>query len=263
MPLFTHHPSLSWPPLSHIPSSSSSSRTHRSGSPKGQASIDEDPFAYFITPPPITDLDEEEAIFEDWSAGITPTGRPRARSLSPFRLRSRSVVVQDDYDYDDDGDQTVITVSPPKSPRTPTAMRTLRRWMHHFPSPRTPRIQPQELSIDDVPALSPLSGSPPSTPPATCFSPRGRSRRDMKPIRSHSNRPHAWTEPDEMLWTVVEEEDSDLDEDQEQWNHISTVLPPKNDIGESGEVLQRTTSPKKSRSKGSGRRRLFKRPRLQ
>ncbi|KAI9792151.1 MAG: hypothetical protein M1816_002691 [Peltula sp. TS41687] len=256
MPLFTHHPSLSWPPLSHI-----SSRTHRSGSPKEQASIDEDPFAYFITPPPITDFDEEESIFEDWSAGIPPTGRPRARSLSPFRLRNRSVIVQDDYDADD---QTVITISPPKSPQSPTPMRTLRRWIHHFPSPRAPRIQPQELSIDDVPPLSPLSASPPSSPPpeSTCFSPRGRSRRDMRPIRSHSNRPRVWAEPDEMLWTVLEEENSDL-EDHEQWGRISTVLPPTNSIGEGGEVMERTTTPaKKSRSKGTGCRRLFKRPRL-
>lgn len=194
MPLFTHHPSLSWPPFSpNVPSSPSSRATGQqerspagAGSALSSASIDEDPFAYFITPPSLTvtspDGDEEDGddqydVFEDLSAGILPDSRPRSRSLSPFRTP--------DLTLDFEVLESTSAISPGMTRQDdqhllsqikPAPLKTLRRLIH-IPRPSTPRLHPQQVTADDVPELSPL---PPrrtsSFPSATKERSRGRGR---------------------------------------------------------------------------------------
>ena len=241
MPLFRLHRSVSWPPSSPIVPLRA---TDQPGARTPSAdSIDEDPFAYFISPPSLTitspDGVEEDGydrydVFEDLSAGILPDGRPRSRSLSPFR----SSDVMTDFDVL----ESAAAVSPGKPRRQgrlfpglgPAPLKGLRKLMH-IPHPSTPRLKPQGLSEDDVPDLDPLSPERPSISPSMSTScrkerdrGRGRSRartrgrgrgrsdaaarstkteRVIGRSRLHSDRPRSWREPSWDLWTVLEERD--------------------------------------------------------
>lgn len=241
MPLFRLHRSLSWPPSSPtVPLRTTDQHGLRTPSAD---SIDEDPFAYFISPPSLTITspdgveeygDDRYDVFEDLSAGILPDGRPRSRSLSPFR----SGDVMADFDVL----ESAAAASPGKRRRQrrllpalgPAPLEGLRKWMH-ISRPSTPRLQPQGLSEDDVPELDPLSPERAPISLSTSTSGRkergrgrgrsrvrtrgrGRGRRDAAArsaktervigrSRLHSDRPRSWREPSWDLWTVLEERD--------------------------------------------------------
>lgn len=259
MPLFTHHPSLSWPSLTPSSFSRGASRASSSSTAAATATspargagpvtataknptIDDDPFAYFITPPAFLSAADEDDVYPDWTAGILSDSRKRARSLSSLRFVTNiSDISTDDGAAADvhlglglggglDAPPVAVAGSPNKMARpAPMLWRTLRGWMRvgrpRVPRPRAPRLQPTTLAVDDVPELSPLStplSTPPSSPPPPPSTsavldspPRGSASAsassDAGPAappalaRAHSPRPRSWRSPDSQLFTVPED----------------------------------------------------------
>ncbi|KAI9846432.1 MAG: hypothetical protein M1837_004023 [Sclerophora amabilis] len=197
--------------------STATSNAAADASTPNKTSIDDNPFAWFLTPPSTpsassdSDLDsddEEEFIFGDATpAGITIPSTTTSKRPKPKLLSQ-----------------------PPKS-RSLSPLRQLlvRRWLHsrQNSSPAAPSSPPIS------PRLTPLSLST-SPPRAT---PRGRERhreavarvaqqyhqparhrepqdgrRSQSARSSASGYRHAWREPSTALWTVLEEEGAGREE---------------------------------------------------
>lgn len=168
-----HRKRHSWPPL------------NRSRTLCVKETIDEDPFAYFITPADCVDTD----------AGIK--ARPRSHSLPPFRRRPR----------------TISSIS--TRGKSPTAK--LKRWIERMEKQYFHRVSPM-TSPPHIVVIEPKS-PPPVTEPSAVFIPRSppvRGRRDMRSTSSHRviagrktppRRPRVWWEPSEEIWSVAEEDD--------------------------------------------------------
>ena len=172
-----HH---SWPPLHvHV------FKQHKE--------IDENPFAFFVSPPE----DSEREIADDLSAGIEDGRRPR--SLSPLHIKERPV----------------SSLRPiPLSPRA-VLMRWIEKMEKRYVHKR--RASDEELPSPSppIPAQSPTAPTAPLSP-----QPRGRATRQHSPnsssprqMRSHSGRPRIWRSPPSGIWTLAEEKEQ---EDKEQ-----------------------------------------------
>ncbi|MCJ1223494.1 hypothetical protein MMC12_000136 [Toensbergia leucococca] len=155
----------SWPPL----------RESKRINPGNE--IDENPFAYFVTPA------EELQDFDgnDLAAGID--NKPRSRSLSPFHR---------------DRPHTIAATSTRES-----AAAKLKRWIerlqlryfHPFDIRPPPRRSPPHTPVSSEPSKLAIPSSPTS-------SPRDRAEEFS---RHRSARPRAWREPSEDIWPVIEE----------------------------------------------------------
>ena len=166
-----HH---SWPPFKLH------SFTHHTPA----RTIDEDPFAFFLSASNDLDGFPDEHI----TADIEPT--PRSRSLSPFPCRRTQ---------DEESPEISSTTTIAKLKRWIEKME--RRYFH-----RRPTLLPEpEFKI-----------SPVRTPPKSPSSPQARGRLDARTrpnsratraMRSHSGRPRVWREPNEDIWTVMEEQE--------------------------------------------------------
>ena len=210
MPFLKHRSSASWAP-------SSPSELHLTRAEDRDAKIDDNPFAHFITPPSSPSLDGGDDDDEDegessgyWSsAGISPVDQQphsRSPSPSPFRRRERS------------------NVSPRESFKSSHSLQDLRRWVLQLPQPlivpHTPQLQPQHLSLDDIPSfpsLKPVDGPLRRSSSEPC---RGRQSlragsagRESDRFRhaNHSNRPRSWKEPGLGIWTVSEEREDETE----------------------------------------------------
>lgn len=181
MPFPALHRRHSWPPLKP-------SQTTFGGGDQ----IDDNPFAYFISPT------EDHVFVESYlTAGITQ--QPRTRSLSPFRCQSHN-----------------SSLSAPPEWRPLVILRKLLRRLearrdstHRELSPPQPQRRaapPPNLYLQPQPL--------PASPPSPQTSPRMRGRRDLpssvgsskiRQVRSHSGRPRIWREPSEDLWPLAEE----------------------------------------------------------
>ena len=182
MPFPTLHRRHSWPPFKPL-------QTTFGGGDR----IDDNPFAYFISP-----VEDQDAFVEShMTAGITK--RPRTRSLSPFRAQRHGF-------------------SPSASPawRPLVILRRIirrlegRRYSSRrelSPSqPQTQAVTSQDL--DQQPRPSPASPLSPQVSPGI------RGRREIpsspgsgriKQVRSRSGRPRIWREPGGDLWPLLEE----------------------------------------------------------
>ena len=168
-----HRRRHSWPPL-HI---------HVF---KHHKEIDENPFAFFISPPE----DSGGGIADDLSAGIEVGRRPR--SLSPLHVKEKPVS---------------NLRSTPLSPRA-----VLVRWIEKMEK----RYVHKRRASDEEPP-KPTSLVPTRSPPAPP-SPqmRGRAVQQHSPnsssgrqIRSHSGRPRIWRSPPSGIWTLEEEKEQE------------------------------------------------------
>lgn len=158
----------SWPPL------------RKSMSLYTSETIDEEPFAHFISP-----LDDRDVFFATGLAAGVGSNQ-RSRSLSPFH-KSKSILSEDEAD------------NSPVAKLKRWILRMERYYCHRkSPSKETPVIQ-----------LQPLKAPATSSPPV-------RGRRDTRTssssrvthnLRSPPRRPRAWREPSMDLWSVAEEQE--------------------------------------------------------
>lgn len=163
----------SWPPL----------RKPRSFSVDEK--IDEDPFAYFISP-----AEDRDGFFEaDLAAGIRDD-RWRSRSLSPvYRRRNRKFRKAWSHVAD-----------------SPTS--TFKSWIE--------RMEKQYFHRGPTGHTLPQPGPPESPPPPTSPPLRGRrnyrtgtAQRVTHPVRTPPRRPRSWREPSMDIWPVLEEPEDD------------------------------------------------------
>lgn len=175
------HRRHSWPPFKTLQTTSG-----------GGEQIDDNPFAYFISPVE----DREDFVETHLTAGITV--QPRPRSLSPFRQ---------------------FHLSPLSAPPEWRPLVILRRLIRRLEARRYSTRRKLSPSHPQTQAASPpdfyLQPHPSSaSPPSPQVSPRSRGRRDLpssvgssriRQVRSHSGRPRIWREPGEDLWTLAEE----------------------------------------------------------
>jgi len=163
-----HH---SWPPFQLH------SFTHNT-------TIDENPFAFFLSAS--DDLDD----FSDEHIRADIDQRPRSRSLSPFVFRKAK-------------DNRTFEIS------STTAISKLKRWIEkmerrYFHRRHVLLPQPEfKVSPTKAPQNSPSSPQMRGRMNARTR-PNSRANRAM---RSHSGRPRIWREPDEDIWTVMEEQE--------------------------------------------------------
>ncbi|MCJ1484469.1 hypothetical protein MMC06_004640 [Schaereria dolodes] len=168
----------SWPPLRSRPFGNNNSR-----------SMDDDPFAFFISP----DADPDILTDEYLGAGISST--KRSRSLSPFRTRKRS--------------------SASGTAFSNTAIAKLKRWIDRMEKRyrHSPHGRPTKTGA--------ISSETPLTVPSAYLSrsPIARGRKEgrlgenlrrRRNVRSHSARPRVWREPGADIWSVAEEEQEDV-----------------------------------------------------
>lgn len=182
MPFPALHRRHSWPPFKTL-------HTSFGGGDK----IDDNPFAYFISP-----IEDQEAFVDsNLTAGITQ--QPRTCSLSPFHYQIHSP-----------------PLSTPPEWRPLVILRKLIRRLEARRHPTHRHLSPSQSQTRAAPPphsyLKPQP-SPPS-PPSSQGSPRIRGRRTLpssegssriRQVRSHSGRPRIWREPGEDLWTLAEE----------------------------------------------------------
>ena len=141
--------------------------------------IDEEPFAYFISP-----ADDRDVFYAtSLTAGVG--SNQRSRSLSPFHGKSTSILSEDESD------------------NSPVAK--LKRWILRMERHYFHRKSP----IKEIPTMQPSRAPATSSPPV-----RGRrdtrtssSSRVTHDLRSPPRRPRAWKEPSMDLWSVPEEQD--------------------------------------------------------
>lgn len=182
MPFPALHRRHSWPPFKTLHTSFG-----------GDDKIDDNPFAYFISP-----IEDQEAfVGSNLTAGITQ--RPRTRSLSPFHSQFHS--------------------SPLSTPLEWRPLVILRKLIRRLEARRHPTCRHPSPSQPQTRAPPPpdsyLKPPPsPASPPSPQVSPRIRGRRVLpssegssriRQGRSHSERPRIWREPGEDLWTLAEE----------------------------------------------------------
>lgn len=141
--------------------------------------IDEEPFAYFISPP------EDRDIFfaTDLAAGVG--SNRRSRSLSPFQNKSKGILSEDEADK--------------------SSVVKLKRWILRMERYYFHRKSPCKDATTVQPLYIPATSSPPV---------RGRrntrttsSSRVTHNLRSPPRRPRAWREPSTDLWSVPEEQE--------------------------------------------------------
>lgn len=158
----------SWPPLRVTKSS------------KASPSIDQDPFAYFVSPV----LDDERATQIHPTAGIAT--RRRSRSLPSFHPKPR--------------------YSQSATDRAKRRVAKLKKWIermqiaylhHNSPDPVTIPAPPPPTSPKTLDELLPMKRGRDIKATAT-------SRVRVK-TRTPPRKPHAWREPSENLWPVTEE----------------------------------------------------------
>ena len=141
--------------------------------------IDEEPFAYFISP-----ADDGDVFYAtSLTAGVG--SNQRSRSLSPFHCKSTSILSEDESD------------------NSPVAK--LKRWIQRMERQYFHRKTPIKETTTVQPPRAPAISSPPV---------RGRgdtrtssSSRVTHNFRSPPRRPRVWKEPSTDLWTVAEEQE--------------------------------------------------------
>ena len=142
--------------------------------------LDDDPFAYFISPAQDRDIFTENYL----TAGIA--SRQRSRSLSPGTSRRKS--------------HTKLSTSKSPTLRLKKWIERMEKYYFHHsapgPQPQTPIIEIREPKQTEKPS-SPIRG-----------------RRDVRSstynrvsqtVRTPPRKPRVWREPSESIWTVVEE----------------------------------------------------------
>ncbi|CAF9923360.1 hypothetical protein IMSHALPRED_005906 [Imshaugia aleurites] len=144
--------------------------------------IDQDPFAYFISPA------DERDVFVNSHLGADIEKKKRPRSLSPFRRNSFTLL------------------SAATAATSPTAK--LKRWIERM------ELQCFRRSPSSIEQLVP-SPDPPKLPEiAQTVSPPLRGRRNVRIsssnrvtpyTRSRPRRPRVWREPSKDIWSVAEE----------------------------------------------------------
>ena len=173
-----HQRSHSWPPF------------HLHATPQ-KKSIDDDPFAFFIS------ASDGPVIFPDDStaAGIEPS--PRARSLSPFLSRTHH-----------EPNLAALTAASRIAKLKKWIIKMERRYLNYKP--------PSPSGVPQNSPASPLQRSPAPPLPRSPASPqirgRGNTRGSPRSLasrgtRSHSARPRVWREPSGDIWTVLEEQE--------------------------------------------------------
>ena len=146
------------------------------------ATIDQDPFAYFISP-----AEDRDVFFnDDLSAGIDE--HKRSRSESPGHRSA------------------YVSLAVASAASSPTAK--LKKWIERMEL----RCFHRSPSVIQRPMQSPDPPQPPAF--RTTVSPPLRGRRNMRSsssnrsrhsTRSHSRRPRVWQEPSEEIYPVPEE----------------------------------------------------------
>lgn len=144
--------------------------------------VDQDPFAYFISPA------DERDVFVNSHLAADIDKKKRPRSLSPFRRNSFTIL-------------SAATVA-----SSPTAK--LKRWIERM------ELRCFRRSPSSIERLMP-SPDPPDLPEiAHSISPPLRGRRDVRinssnratlNTRSRPRRPRVWREPSKDIWPVAEE----------------------------------------------------------
>lgn len=193
-PSFAHHKrNHSWPPFRlHLP--------HHHAPSSKRSSIDEDPFAFFLS----TSASIEDYVLDCMNADIGPAS-PRRRSLSPNHHRPRK--------SSDSSPRPHATAAILKLKKWVEKMET--RYLRHgrqtspcasaSSAATAPDVEPPEIVLDISELPQPLALSP----PLRGRRPVRRSKRSIgdRVVRSHSGRPRAWREPSRDIWPVSEDEE--------------------------------------------------------
>ncbi|KZF21619.1 hypothetical protein L228DRAFT_248340 [Xylona heveae TC161] len=175
MPFLTHHSRHSWPPFI---SSGPNFETTDFPSPPPLDNIDEDPFAFFVSP-----QSETDDPFEDVSAGIA--------SISH-------------------SSHDISTLTIPAKARQALLSRWERYVERHHPRLVAKHHASKKGKTSEVVMIVIDDADSPSTPPTVIEPERGRERippqkRGRRTSRTLSGHRHAWREPSVDLWTVMEE----------------------------------------------------------
>ena len=181
-----HH---SWPPLQLRPSHLDHHHTYARRTPSD--SIDDDPFAFFLSSKDDKD-EEEEGYISDWmNARYNDT--PRARSESPV---GRLPKMQDPG-----------ALSPPRDSLR-TAISRLAEWLDKMEKMYFSK-KPAEPQADER-----KQKSPEMLPRPLPISPHVRGRKKSRRtsvamgnrlVRSHSGKPRVWQEPGVSIYPLSEE----------------------------------------------------------
>ncbi|MCJ1464239.1 hypothetical protein MMC07_002852 [Pseudocyphellaria aurata] len=141
--------------------------------------IDEEPFAYFISPAD----DRDVFLATGLAAGVG--SNQRSRSLSPFHIKSTNMLSEHEASH------------------SPVAK--LKRWILKMEKYYFHRKSPSKETPSTQAVKAPATTSPPV---------RGRTdtrtssqSRVTYDLRSPPRRPRAWREPSMDLWSVAEEEE--------------------------------------------------------
>lgn len=144
--------------------------------------VDQDPFAYFISPA------DERDVFVNSHLAADIDKKKRPRSLSPFRRNSFTLL------------------SAAAAAKSPTAK--LKRWIERM-EPRCFRRSPsstKQLMPSPDPAELPRTAQRVSPPLRGRRNVRISSNYRVNPsTRSRPRRPRVWREPSKDIWTVPEE----------------------------------------------------------
>ncbi len=144
--------------------------------------IDQDPFAYFISPA------DERDVFVNSHLTADIDEKKRPRSLSPFRRNS------------------FTTLSAATAAASPTAK--LKRWIERM------ELRCFQRSPNSIQQLMPSPDTPKLPEIAWTVSPPLRGRRNVRisssnrvtpSTRSRPRRPRVWREPSKDIWPVAEE----------------------------------------------------------
>ncbi|KAI9861735.1 MAG: hypothetical protein M1813_005084 [Trichoglossum hirsutum] len=183
MPPFTIHSRHSWPPGNH-------------SAPLNDTSIDENPFAFYLSPAEDGEID----------AGIAITP-PRSRSRSPFsiyRRRSSTFHHGDDLDNED----TISTVR--MAGKSPTAV--FRRWAN-FVEKTYPHLSLKSL-YGGHSGNNNIKEATVAIVDADEW--RGRGLLATASMKDARRRSRSWQPPAGDLWTVEEEGDEGWDSEVEE-----------------------------------------------
>ncbi|KAI9823008.1 MAG: hypothetical protein M1832_002662 [Thelocarpon impressellum] len=184
-------PGSSWSPQDSPDEVVYLQRREDGGEVKAQpARIDDDPFAYFLTPPSSPSVDDDAE-----SVGTSSdSGRPPSPSSHQ---------------------------TPTPAPKATHSLPDLRRWVLQLPQPlavpHTPHLAPQRdlmHSDGDIPPLIP-SLKRPGRGRQPFRSPSARADRRPDRLRrrgAYRPRPRSWREPEAGLWRVEEEEEEEEEE---------------------------------------------------
>ena len=142
--------------------------------------IDNDPFAYFISPAEDRDIFTESYL----TAGITSKQRPRSLSPTTVRLKPHN-----------------------KLPTHKSPTLRLKKWIERMEkyyfhrSPSSPQAQGPIIVVRE-----PKQPDPVSPPVRGRRDSRSKSHdRNPQAVRTPPRKPRVWRQPSEDIWTVVEE----------------------------------------------------------